>query len=110
MYDATPGEIFAFKGTIDDGAGGDGGFIFCAVHKEKKPLYLIVTCSTTLPGPTRSFTVYTLDNDGKETSFVAHYTSSLAHYLYRVHFNAVDLHNRARQGDNPVSEIWLTHS
>ena len=84
--------------------------IFAAVHREKSPIYLIASCTSTLPGPERKFTVRSLNLDGSEEANVVTYKSTQAHYTYRTKFNSVDVHNRSRQGESPVSDIWMTDS
>ena len=108
LYEGERDEVHACGGTVT--INGIERRIFASVQREKSPIYLIASCTSTLPGSERKFTVRSLNLDGSEEANVVTYKSTQAHYTYRTKFNSVDVHNRSRQGEPPVSDIWMIDS
>lgn len=78
-------------------------------HQDRKPLHLIATCGTSLPGPER--TRYRRD---MEAGAIVRQTYTLQqplmHSIYRQYFNAVDMFNREALGPQSVQYAVRTRS
>ena len=83
--------------------------VWLAGHQERNPMVLVATCSTLAAGPDRRFKVFYVDDNGVEQAQWNEYDTTQMHYLYRTHFNRIDLHNRVRQEFIHFADVWQTH-
>lgn len=74
---------------------------FAGAHMDKKPMLLVASCATSLPGEEikrdrREF----IDNEVVRTSYTC--SQPVMHDLYRRYFNSIDLFNRACFGNYTI--------
>ena len=105
---AVRGKQMAF--TKEFVVGGKKVSVIAGAHNKKLPLLLVATASTMLPGGehVKRWTTRNAENAEEVHQLVT--PQPQMHELYRVHMNHVDLHNKLRQGQCSMANVWKTNS
>jgi hypothetical protein len=79
-------------------------------HNKKVPLLLVSTALSMLPGNEhrKQWTTVNARGDSEVHEIIT--KQPMMHELYRSHMNLVDLHNKLRQGQVSMAEVWRTNS
>lgn len=91
-----------------ENVGGKELTLLAAGHNKKVPLLLIATHSTMLPAGEHVKRWRTPTAEGGETWHKLVTKQTAVHKLYRENMNAVDLHNKLRQGVCAMADVWKT--
>lgn len=81
-----------------------------AGHNKKVPLLLVATASSMLPGDDHKKRWTTINAHGHEEVHEITTKQPKMFELYRKNMNLVDLHNKLRQGEGSMSDVWKTNS
>ena len=103
---ARRGKKIAF--TMKTAVGGKELTLLAAGHNKKVPLLLIATHGTMLPAQAHVKKWRTPTADGGEKWHKLVTPQTYVHKLYRENMNAVDVHNKLRQGVCAMADIWKT--
>ena len=90
--------------------GGKQVSVVAGAHNKKLPLLLVATASSMLPGGVHVKSWTTSNAEGVEEVHQLVTPQPQMHELYRVHMNHVDLHNKLRQGQCSMANVWKTNS
>jgi hypothetical protein len=78
-----------------------------AFHMDKKQMTLLATAGSSNEAPIVTRTRLYIGDDGERVDWEGDLQQPIVHYIYRTHFNAVDVHNKLAVGPRSVCKVLV---